>query len=85
MTATRTSRRRRLVATFLAGSLAVAGLAPAAASARVWDSDYLPIYTLSGGEKVRVCHEFTGTMLYPDGYRVNCATGAVYFTPPPTS
>jgi hypothetical protein len=76
---------RRLTAALVASALAASALVPAAAGARVWDSDYLPIYTLTKDQKKSVCGSFTGTMLYPDGYRVDCATGDVYYAAPPTS
>jgi hypothetical protein len=76
---------RALTAFVVAGSLAVSALAPAAAGARVWDSDFLPIYTLTKSQKHSVCHDFTGTMTYPDGYRVDCSTGDVYYSAPPSS
>jgi hypothetical protein len=47
------------------------------------DSDLLPIYTLTKDRQHSVCHEFSGTMTYTDGYRVDCATGNVWYTPPP--
>ena len=76
---------RMLPAALVASALAASAFAPAAASARVWDSEYLPIYTLTKAQKNSVCGSFTGTMLYPDGYRVNCATGDVYYAAPPAS
>jgi hypothetical protein len=76
---------RMLTAALVAGALATSAFAPAAAGARVWDSDFLPIYTLTKAQKKSVCGSFTGTMVYPDGYRVDCATGDVYYTEPPAS
>ena len=76
---------RIIAAVVAAASLAAAGLSPAAASARVWDSEFLPIYTFSSGEQGRVCGSFTGTISYSDGYTVNCASGNVYYSPPATS
>ena len=76
---------RNLTAALVASAIAACAFAPAAASARVWDSEYLPVYTLTKAQKKSVCGSFTGTMLYPDGYRVDCASGDVYYAEPPAS
>jgi hypothetical protein len=75
---------RMLTAALVASALAASAFAPAA-SARLWDSEYLPIYTLTKAQKKSVCGSFTGTMLYPDGYRVDCATGDVFYAAAPAS
>jgi hypothetical protein len=73
---------RIITAGLVAGVLGGACLAPAGASARLWDTEFLPIYTLNSGEKGRVCGSFGGTISYSDGYRVNCSTGDVYYSGP---
>ncbi len=38
-----------------------------------------PIYVLSPDELASVCGDFGGTIVYSDGYAVDCSTGEVYF------
>jgi hypothetical protein len=72
----------RIAALAAAGSLVVAGVAPAVAGARIWDTDFLPIYTLTKAERGRVCGNFGGTISYSDGYTVNCSSGDVFYSSP---
>jgi hypothetical protein len=71
-----------IAALVVAGSLGAAAVAPAVAGARLWDSDFLPIYTLSKAERGRVCGNFGGTISYSDGYSVNCSSGDVFYSSP---
>ena len=44
--------------------------------------DEFPIYQLNDDQQFAVCGEFAGTIIYPDGYSVDCRSGNVYYEEP---
>lgn len=68
---------RVLAAVLAAGALGGAGLAVGAGPANA-----ATIYTLTKTEKKAVCGGFGGTIIYSDGYSVDCSSGQVSYTEP---
>lgn len=83
--------RRAAVALLLAtGAVGASVLATGAAEARPASGaafyqkglDDFPIYQLNDDQHFSVCGEFQGTIIYPDGYSVDCRSGNVYYEEP---
>ena len=78
--------RRTLAVVLAAGALGVSGLTTGVAAATEWESDTLyaseVVYVLTESEQDSVCGDFGGTIIYSDGYAVDCPSGEVTYTPP---
>jgi len=69
-----------------AGALGASGLATGVASAIPSQAETLEasevVYVLTETEQDSVCGDFGGTIIYADGYSVDCPSGEVSYAPP---
>jgi hypothetical protein len=85
------SRRAAVALLVATGALGASVLATGAAEARPPATgaafyqkglDEFPIYQLNDDQQFAVCGEFQGTIVYSDGYSVDCRSGNVYYEEP---
>lgn len=85
------SRRAAVALCLATGALGASVLPTGAAEARVPAGgtayhqkglDEFPIYQLDDDQQSAVCGEFQGTIIYSDGYSVDCRSGNVYYEEP---
>ncbi len=85
------SRRAAVALVLATGALSASVLTTGAAEARVPPKgtayyqkglDDFPIFQLNDDQHFAVCGEFQGTIVYDDGYSVDCRSGNVYYEEP---